>query len=182
MRIVAALCCLLVMSCGSHVRSAAPTDSPAASTSPPAWTADPSHVFRAGPGIPAGSEPCAVVSDVEAALNQFADAFNSGDAAAIRSSLSPEFWALSLSVRGHHEVAYAQEDAVRYVLERQRAGDRLEFRRVQVNDLVGWDGAAHIGPVAFVLRRGAAEIELDGKGALYCGGSTQGIKVLGLGS
>lgn len=39
-----------------------------------------------------------------------------------------------------------------------------------------------IGPVAFVLRRGDAEIELDGEGALYCGGSTQGIKVLGLGS
>ena len=52
---------------------------------------------------------------------------------------------------------------------------------VQVNELVGWDGAAHIGPVAFILsNRADATVGLDGKGALYCGGTAKGIKVLGL--
>lgn len=114
-------------------------------------------------------------------LVAFTTAFNSGNSAAIRATLSPEFWALSISVRGHHQVGYTREDAVQFVLSRQREGDQLEFHRVTVNGLLGWDGAAHIGPVAFVLRRGDATIALDGKGALYCAGDARGIKVLGLG-
>lgn len=87
---------------------------------------------------------------------------------------------MSVSVGGRHEVAYSREDAVQYLLERNRAGHRLEFLHVQVNELVGWDGAAHIGPVAFVLRSADGPVTLDGKGALYCGGRARGIKVLGL--
>lgn len=115
-------------------------------------------------------------------LAHFASAFNSGDPAAIQATLSPEFWALSFSVRGHHQVAYTRDGAIRMIIERQEAGDRLEFVRAQVNELVGWDGAAHVGPVTFALRRSANAVELHGKGALYCAGAVRGIKVLGIGA
>jgi hypothetical protein len=142
--------------------------------------ADRNHVFRASPGTPSGTQGCRDAGQVEALLKEFASAFNSGDAAALRATLSTEIWAVSLSVRGRHDVAYSRDDAVRYLLERHQEGDRLDFVRVQVNELVGWDGAAHVGPVAFVLNRADATVGLDGKGALYCGGTAKGIKVLGL--
>jgi len=47
------------------------------------------------------------------------------------------------------------------MLERNRSGDRLELMGVQVNELVGWDGAAHIGLVAFVLSRADATASLE---------------------
>jgi hypothetical protein len=123
---------------------------------------------------------CRDVAQVEATLARFAAAFNSGDEATIRGALSPELWALSFNVLGRNDVAYDRDSAVQHVLARQRDGDRLEFRHVQVNELAGWDGAAQIGPVQFALRRGPTLLLLDGKGALYCGGSVVGIKVLGL--
>ncbi len=101
----------------------------------------------------------------------------------MRAALSADLWALSFNVLGHNDVAYGREAAVQHVLARQREGDRLEFRQVQVNELAGWDGAAQIGPVQFALRRGQATFQLDGKGAVYCGGpgAGAGVKVLGLG-
>jgi len=99
----------------------------------------------------------------------------------VRAALSSDLWALSFNVLGHNDVAYDRESAVAHVLARQREGDRLEFRQVQVNELAGWDGAAQIGPVQFALHRGQATFQLDGKGAVYCGGSVAGVKVLGLG-
>lgn len=99
----------------------------------------------------------------------------------MRAALSSDLWALSLTLRGQNDVAYGRENAVRYVLARQRNGDRIEFRNVQVNELAGWDGAAQIGPVRFTLRRDQETFELDGKGAVYCGGPATGVKVLGLG-
>jgi SnoaL-like domain len=150
-------------------RSSAPTPSAAGTTFPD----------RAS-STPPGADTCQAASEVEAVLAQFASAFNAGDAEAIRAVLSSEFWALSLTLGGQNETAYGRDDAVRYVMQRQRAGDRLEFVRVQVNELAGWDGAAQIGPVAFLLRRGATSTELQGKGALYCRGGARGIKVLAM--
>ena len=150
----------------------------AAPSATPAWTPDSDHVFRARPGTPPGAEHCRDQGEVEAVLRQFAVAFNSGDPDAMRATLSEEFWAISFP----HGVAYTRNDAVRFVVERQGAGERLEFRHVQVNGLVGWDGAAHVGPVEFALLRSGETIHLSGKGALFCGGSLRGIKVLGLGA
>ena len=112
---------------------------------------------------------------------RFAAAFNSGDETTVRAALSSDLWALSFNVLGRNDVAYGRESAVQRVLALQRDGDRLEFRTVQVNELVGWDGAAQIGPVHFTLRRGQSAFQLDGKGAVHCGGPAAGIKVLGLG-
>lgn len=151
------------------------TPPPASPSANPSWTPDPGHVFRAGAST-AGTPPCRSDDEVKAVLADFAAAFNSGDDAAVLAALSPEFWALHI----HGQVAYSRDDAVRFVLERQRAGDRLEFRRVQINGLVGWDGAAHIGPVEFTLYRGSELTALSGKGALFCHGAQRGIKVLGL--
>lgn len=159
----------------SSVDAANVTAGPSAS---PAWTPNPDHVIRAVPGTPAGVEPCRDNSEVEAVLRQFTAAFNSGDPLAIQAIVSPEFWALSVA----GQVAYTRDDAIRLVVERQRAGDRLELRRVQVNSLVGWDGAAHFGPIDFALHRGSDTRLGSGKGALYCGGSVRGIKVLGTGT
>ncbi len=91
--------------------------------------------------------------------------------------ISTEFWAISLG----HLTAYSRDDALRMLTERHRVGDRLEFVGAQVNGLVGWDGAAHIGPVDFTLIRGEERIRLSGKGALFCGGTTRGVKVMGPG-
>ncbi len=128
----------------------------------------------------AATSACRDLAQVEEMLAQFAAAFNSGDEATVRSALSPELWALSLHVLGQNDVAYGRDSAVQHVVARQRDGDRLEFRHVKVNELAGWDGAAQIGPMQFALRRGQTLRLLDGKGALYCGGSDAGIKVLGL--
>ncbi len=142
---------------------------------PSASTASPSAVAAAP------TAACRDVGQVDAVLRQFAAAFNSGDTATIRHVLSAELWALSFTVLGRTDVAYGRDSAIEHVVARQRDGDVLEFRNVQVNELSGWDGAAQIGPVQFALRRGQTVLLLDGKGALYCGGSVTGIKVLALG-
>jgi len=142
-----------------------------------AWTADPNIAFRARSGTPPGAEACGTNADVESLLREFAAAFNSGDASRLSPVISTEFWAISLG----HLTAYSRDDALRMLTERHRVGDRLEFVGAQVNGLVGWDGAAHIGPVDFTLIRGEERIRLSGKGALFCGGTTRGVKVMGLG-
>ena len=119
------------------------------------------------PSTPAlRTEACLTTNEVEAALVQFASAFNSGDEATIRATLSTELWALSFTVGGRHEPSYGREDVVRCVLARQSAGDRLEFIRAQLKELAGWDGAAQVGPLTFSLRRGDTTFTLQGKGAL----------------
>ncbi|MDQ6859425.1 MAG: hypothetical protein M3Z65_10560 [Chloroflexota bacterium] len=133
------------------------------------------------PSPAATSSACRDVAQVDAALEHFAAAFNSGDPATIRRALSPELWALSFNVLGRDDVAYGRDSAVEHLVARRSDGDVLEFRHAQVNELSGWDGAAQIGPVQFALRRGQTLVLLDGKGALYCGGPAMGIKVLGLG-
>jgi hypothetical protein len=128
--------------------------------------------------MPSGTEPCRSQEAVEIVLLEFARAFNTADVGALEAVLSQEFWAVA--VAGYY--AYSREDAVTMIRERQRTGDRLEFRRVTVNGLVGWDGAAHIGPVEFALRRDGGASVIAGKGALYCGGRARGITVIGVGA
>jgi hypothetical protein len=84
--------------------------------------------------MPSAATTCQAASEVEAVLAQFASAFNAGDEAAVRAVLSSTFWALQL---GQDDTAYGRDDALRYVMQRQRAGDRLEFVRVEVNELAG---------------------------------------------
>lgn len=125
-----------------------------------------------------GGKPCPDEAAVEQTLREFAAAFNGGDANAIRANLSTAFWGVFMNVPGRSEAAYTRDDAVRYLVERSRAGDRLAFGRPQVNGLEAWDGAAHFGTVPITLRRGGTSIELQRRGALYCAGSSRGIRIL----
>ena len=142
------------------------------------WTPNPNWSYSARSGMPDGAAPCRSQDAVEGVLREFAEAFNSGDPAKLENVLSEEFWAVSVAAR----YAYTRPDAITMLLERHSAGDRLEFRRVTVNGLSGWDGAAHIGPVELTLRRDETTSLLSGKGALYCAGRARGIKVIGLGA
>lgn len=161
---------LRVVACATFVLSACATSAPAGGSVAPS----PSVATSA-------TTACRSQAQVEGWLTRFATAFNSGDEATVRAALSPDLYALSFTVLGHNDAAYGRESAVQQVLARQREGDRLEFRQVTVNELTGWDGAAQFGPLRFTLRRGQAAFELDGKGAVYCGGPAAGVKVLGLG-
>lgn len=175
-RAILAGCVLLTVGCAALVAgtSASPAPSPSAAT----WTLNPGHVFRASPGMLEGGKPCPDEAAVEQTLREFAAAFNGGDANAIRANLSTAFWGVFMNVPGRSEAAYTRDDAVRYLVERSRAGDRLAFGRPQVNGLEAWDGAAHFGTVPITLRRGGTSIELQGRGALYCAGSSRGIRIL----
>lgn len=176
MRAILAGCVLLISGCTALV--AGTSTSPAQSPSPATWTLNPGHVFRASPGMPEGGEACRDEAAVQDTLREFAAAFNGGDPSAIRANLSPAFWGVFMNVPGRTEAAYTREDAVQYLVQRSRAGDRLAFGRPQVNGLEAWDGAAHFGPVRVTLQRGGTSIELQGRGALYCAGSSRGIRIL----
>lgn len=178
MRILLAACLLIGSGCTALAASARGVSAP--SPSPASWTLDPSHVFRASPGIPPGGEVCRDNAEVEAVLRAFASAFNSGDDHAIRAAVSTSFWGVFMNLPGRNEAAYTRDDAVRYLVERSQAGDRLAFGQPQVSGLVAWDGAAHFGAVAVSLRRGDSVIEVQGRGALYCAGSAKGIKILSI--
>lgn len=129
----------------------------------------------------ADAERCASAEQVEQILRGFTTAFNSGNSDSIERTLSSALGAVSLNVGGKAEAAYGRVDAVRYLVGRYTAGDRLRFVRVKVNELAGWDGAAQLGPIDLTLERAGSAIDVSGKGALYCGGAASGITVLGLG-
>lgn len=179
-RLVFLACVLVASGCTALAATTSGSFAPSPSPSPASWTVNPSHVFRASPGMPPGGDACRDSAEVEAALSAFASAFNSGDEAAIRAVLSTSFWGVFVNVPGRSEAAYTRDDTVRYLVERGQSGDRLAFGPPEVSGLVAWDGAAHFGTVAVSLRRGDSVIEAQGRGALYCAGGAKGIKILSI--
>lgn len=165
MRALAITCLLVAAGCTGS--GSAPTPPPLPAASADARSAD--------------AERCASTQQVEEVLRRFTTAFNSGNSDSIEGTLSSALWAVSLVVGGKGEAAYGRADAVRFLVGRYQAGDRLRFVRVTVNELAGWDGAAQFGPIDLTLERAGSAIDLSGKGALYCGGAASGITVLGLG-
>jgi hypothetical protein len=62
------------------------------------------------------------------------------------------------------------------------AGDRfITPPRPNQFTLWAWDGAGHFGLAPFTFERGGKRMQLQGKGAVYCGGRLRGVEVLRVG-
>jgi hypothetical protein len=129
----------------------------------------------------ASSTACRTDEEVTEVLRRFFGSFNIGDFADVERSLSSRFESYSETLQGNHSVTRSRAETIAALRSRHAAGDRLQFTTARVNEWDAWDGAAHFGYLELVLVRDGRQIQLGGKGALYCRGDAKGIKVLALG-
>lgn len=119
---------------------------------------------------------------MQTTLDGFIAAFNSGSSNLSEPVISRYAQWFSLTLPSGNEVAYGQNGMASHLIERHRAGDRLEDPRIRVTALVGWEGSAHFEVTAMQLTRGGSTLQIRGKGALQCRGWGEGIVVLSLGT
>jgi hypothetical protein len=110
-------------------------------------------------------------------IRTFVTAFNGGR---VDDLLSDAFVWVSFNASDVHDVAYGHDAGLRYLHERQAAGDRMEIKNLQVSSDRGWDGAWGFG-YAVTLTRGGRQYDALGKGELYCGGSYPGLSLWSMG-
>lgn len=131
---------------------------------------------------PPGNVPCRTADDVTAVLDRFMSAFNTGNAGFIAAATSPYAQWFSLTLPEGHEVAYGRDPMAQHLAQRHAAGDRLSAPQIAITSLVGWDGSAHFAVTSLRLERSGEAHELQGQGALQCGGPAEGVVVLSLGT
>jgi hypothetical protein len=142
------------------------------------------------PGQPSGVattdqpwyETCHAERQIESALGAFARAVNDGDRAKVDAVVSSVAQWFSITTSNGHEVAYGHGDIVEHLLAMHEAGDRFITPPVPNQlTLQGWDGAGQFGLAPFTFERAGKHLELQGKGAVFCGGRWRGIQVMSLG-
>jgi hypothetical protein len=127
-------------------------------------------------------EACRAESEIASSLEAFARAVNNGDRAGVEVAVSSAAQWFSLTTPAGHEVAYGHNNMVEHLISMHLAGDRFVTPPTPNQlTLVAWDGAGHFGLAPFSFERGGKRMELQGKGAVYCGGRLRGVEVLSLG-
>jgi len=111
----------------------------------------------------------------EAMVRAFVAAFNAGQ---VDDLVSSAFVWVSFDVA--HEVAAGHDAGLKYLHDRQAAGDRLELKDLQVGSEKSWDGAWGFG-FAVTLTRAGGPYDGVGKGELYCDGSYPGLSLWSMG-
>lgn len=115
-------------------------------------------------------------------LEAFARAVNHGDRIGVAGVVSSAAQWFSITTSDGHEVAYGHNNIVEHLIAMHAAGDRFVTPPTPNQfTLVAWDGAGHFGVAPFTFERGGKRMQLQGKGALYCGGRLRGVEVLSLG-
>lgn len=125
---------------------------------------------------------CGTENEIESSLETFARAVNEGNRVKVEAVVSSAAEWFAITTPNGHEAANGHAKIVDHLLAMHAAGDRFITPPTpnQVT-LVAWDGAGHFGVAPFTFERGGKRLQLIGKGALFCGGRSQGVKVLSLG-
>ena len=111
-------------------------------------------------------------------VRAFVTAFNGGR---VDDLVSRAFVWFSFHAPDVNDAAYGPDDGLRYLHERQAAGDRMDLKSLQVNTEESWDGAWGFGYAVTVTRAGR-RYDAQGKGELYCGGSYPGVSIWSMGA
>jgi hypothetical protein len=116
-------------------------------------------------------------ANADAMVRAFVDAFNGGR---VDDLVSDAFVWISFDAAHANDVAYGHDAGLRYLHERQAAGDRLELQRLQVSTEKSWDTAWGFAFDVTLTRAGAQYVG-RGKGELYCDGSSPGVSLWSMG-